>query len=190
MDLRLEKLSSEAMLDQVDISLTTDIIPVSGSHDITLRTGKKLLAKMGDRNNLDVFQLQQKKIIHPDVDDYSILNAYRKIRTHLLQKSGGSNFVLLVVSLAENMGSTFTAVNLAAAFAYEGEKTSLIIDCNLRNPKLHSIFDKEVTFENYIAAMIEEYKEFTPEYAEKESGVKAEMIMETARLIASNPKDS
>ena len=46
---------------------------------------------------------------------------------------------------------------------------------------LHS--DKEVTFENYIAAMIEEYKEFTPEYAEKESGVKAETIVEIARLI-------
>jgi len=46
---------------------------------------------------------------------------------------------------------------------------------------LHS--DKEVTFENYIAAMIEEYKEFTPEYAEKESGVKAETVVEIARLI-------
>ena len=43
--------------------------------------------------------------------------------------------------------------------------------------------DKEVTFENYIAAMIEEYKEFTPEFAEKESGVKADMIVEIAHLI-------
>jgi len=43
--------------------------------------------------------------------------------------------------------------------------------------------DKEVTFENYIAAMIEEYKEFTPEFAEKESGVKAEMIKEIAVKI-------
>ena len=43
--------------------------------------------------------------------------------------------------------------------------------------------DKEVTFENYIAAMIEEYKDFTPEFAEKESGVKAETITEIARLI-------
>ncbi len=43
--------------------------------------------------------------------------------------------------------------------------------------------DKEVTFENYIAAMIEEYEEFTPEFAEKESGVKAEMIKEIAVKI-------
>ncbi len=43
--------------------------------------------------------------------------------------------------------------------------------------------DKEVTFENYIAEMINEYKEFTPEFAEAESGVKAEMIREIAQKI-------
>ena len=43
--------------------------------------------------------------------------------------------------------------------------------------------DAAITFENYIAAMIEEYKEFTPEFAEKESGVKAEMIKEIAVKI-------
>jgi anaerobic selenocysteine-containing dehydrogenase len=43
--------------------------------------------------------------------------------------------------------------------------------------------DKEVTFENFIAAMIAEYEEFTPEYAESESGVKAATIREIAVLI-------
>ncbi len=43
--------------------------------------------------------------------------------------------------------------------------------------------DKKITFENYIAAMIEEYAAFTPEFAEKESGVKAEMIKEIAVKI-------
>ncbi len=43
--------------------------------------------------------------------------------------------------------------------------------------------DKEITFENYIAAMIAEYNKFTPEFAEKESGVKAEMIIEIAHEI-------
>jgi anaerobic selenocysteine-containing dehydrogenase len=42
---------------------------------------------------------------------------------------------------------------------------------------------KEMTFENYIASMIEEYQEFTPEFAEKESGVKAQTIIEIAREI-------
>ncbi|GAB5553841.1 MAG: molybdopterin-dependent oxidoreductase [Saprospiraceae bacterium] len=46
-----------------------------------------------------------------------------------------------------------------------------------RHPKL------EVTFENYIAQMIEEYAEFTPEFAEQETGVKASTIREVAVLI-------
>ena len=41
----------------------------------------------------------------------------------------------------------------------------------------------EIKFENYISEMIKEYKEFTPEFAEKESGVKAEMIVEIAHKI-------
>ncbi|MCB0595896.1 MAG: molybdopterin-dependent oxidoreductase [Lewinellaceae bacterium] len=43
--------------------------------------------------------------------------------------------------------------------------------------------DKEKTFENFIGAMREEYVQYTPEFAEKESGVKADMIAEVARLI-------
>lgn len=43
--------------------------------------------------------------------------------------------------------------------------------------------DTPVTFEHYIEKMIEEYKDFTPEYAEKESGVKAAMIREVAIKI-------
>ncbi|MCB0557712.1 MAG: molybdopterin-dependent oxidoreductase [Lewinellaceae bacterium] len=42
---------------------------------------------------------------------------------------------------------------------------------------------REKTFENFIEAMREEYVQYTPEFAEKESGVKADMIVEVARLI-------
>ena len=49
--------------------------------------------------------------------------------------------------------------------------------------------DKEIVFENYIEAMIEEYKEFTPEFAEKESGVKAEMIREIAVKLVKPESD-
>ena len=48
---------------------------------------------------------------------------------------------------------------------------------SVRHPK------KEATFENFIACCKEEYKEYTPEYAEQESGAKAEMIIDVARKI-------
>lgn len=41
----------------------------------------------------------------------------------------------------------------------------------------------ELRFENFIEKIREEYKDYTPEFAEKESGVKAEMIVEVAQKI-------
>jgi anaerobic selenocysteine-containing dehydrogenase len=43
--------------------------------------------------------------------------------------------------------------------------------------------DLEVNFDNYIVAMLEVYADYTPEFAEKESGVKADMIVDIARRI-------
>ncbi len=48
---------------------------------------------------------------------------------------------------------------------------------NARRPEM------DRTFDNFIAAIREEYAEYTPEFAEKESGAKAEMIVEVARGI-------
>ncbi len=42
---------------------------------------------------------------------------------------------------------------------------------------------REVAFENFIAALQEEYREYTPEFAEQECGVPAKMIVEVARKI-------
>ena len=47
--------------------------------------------------------------------------------------------------------------------------------------KLHP--DTERTFENFIEKVREHYAEYTPEFAEKESGVKAETVIEVARKI-------
>jgi len=43
--------------------------------------------------------------------------------------------------------------------------------------------DLELTFDNFIRAMREEYTQYTPEYAEKESGVPAATVVEVARYI-------
>lgn len=43
--------------------------------------------------------------------------------------------------------------------------------------------EAEITFENFIAELEKLYAEYTPEFAEKESGVSAQMIVEVARQI-------
>ena len=139
----------------LDISLVTDLVPdqeegeltrLQDRQEVTLRSGKRHLKKIRNSNYMDLFELQAKRIIHPDMEEYEILNKFREIRTHLIQMSPGKNFVLMVVSLAHNMGATFTAVNIGAAFSYEGQKTALLVDCNQRKPKLNRLFDTETLY--------------------------------------------
>lgn len=79
-------------------------------------------------------ELTERKIIYPGMAQREVLNQFREIRTRLLQKAGGDNFVVMVSSIAEHGGSSFTAINLAAAFALDERKTALYIDCNLYDP--------------------------------------------------------
>jgi capsular exopolysaccharide synthesis family protein len=48
--------------------------------------------------------------------------------------------VILVTSTRPGEGKSFVASNLALAFAKHGERT-IIVDCDLRKPRLHSTFD-------------------------------------------------
>jgi len=139
----------------IDISLISDPVPVQDGGELTrlqdrkeisLRSGKGQLEKISSSNNMSVLELQAKRIIHPDMEEYGILNNFREIRTHLIQRSPGKNFVLMVVSLAHNMGATFTAVNIGAAYSYEGQKTALLVDCNQQKPKLNRLFNTETLY--------------------------------------------
>jgi succinoglycan biosynthesis transport protein ExoP len=57
-----------------------------------------------------------------------------------LSGSGASSKCFLVTSTLPSEGKTTLAVNLALSFAAAGEKT-VIIDADLRKPRLHEIFD-------------------------------------------------
>ena len=155
LDLDLTDRTSGLSETRLDISLVTDLVPEQNEGDLTrlqdrqeltLRSGKRHLEKIRSSGYLDLFESQAKRIIHPDMDDYSIMNSFREIRTHLIQKSPGKNFVLMVVSLAHDMGATFFSVNIGAAFSFEGQKTSLLVDCNQRKPKLNRLFDTETRY--------------------------------------------
>ncbi|ENO14313.2 polysaccharide biosynthesis protein [Marinobacter nanhaiticus D15-8W] len=85
--------------------------------------------------------LDERRIIYPESPDRDLVNRFRNLRTKLLEISGGNNFTLVVTGAAEGAGSSFAALNLAAAFAFDQAKTALIIDCNLREPSLHTMLD-------------------------------------------------
>ncbi|TBR36141.1 MULTISPECIES: polysaccharide biosynthesis protein [Dyella] len=82
-------------------------------------------------------QLEERRLIHRDASVRPHSDAFREIRTRLLGLGGTQNFVTLVVSVSPRSGCSFVARNLAAAFAFDEAKTSLLIDCNLRYPNQH-----------------------------------------------------
>ncbi|SFM70282.1 polysaccharide biosynthesis protein [Marinobacter pelagius] len=98
----------------------------------------KQIVKMQEPRRLTRDDMDERRIIYPESRDRELVNRFRHLRTKLLELSGGNNFTLVVSGACEGAGTSFMALNLAAAFAFDQSKTALIIDCNLRNPTLHS----------------------------------------------------
>jgi Mrp family chromosome partitioning ATPase/uncharacterized protein involved in exopolysaccharide biosynthesis len=65
--------------------------------------------------------------------------AFRMLYSSLTFSWGEGNRTFLVTSVAPQEGKTFVSANLAATFAREGARV-LLIDCDLRRPRLHHIF--------------------------------------------------
>jgi protein-tyrosine kinase len=78
-------------------------------------------------------------IISSRISENPTLHAFRDIRTRLLQHTQGRNGIVLVTTIANGGGSTFVARNLAAAFALDAGRTSLLIDCNLSAPSFQAL---------------------------------------------------
>jgi len=82
-----------------------------------------------------------------------VSEAYRHLRTSLLLSSAGSPpRTILVTSSQPSEGKTTTAINTAVTLSQTGVEV-LIIDCDLRRPRLHSNFDLSNTrgLTNYLS---------------------------------------
>jgi capsular exopolysaccharide synthesis family protein len=72
--------------------------------------------------------------------DSPVSESFRAIKARILHSSPNSEItkLLLVTSPAEGEGKSFVSFNLAGNFAQSNKRT-LLIDCDLRRPRLHSI---------------------------------------------------
>ena len=71
-------------------------------------------------------------------DPCAFTDAYKMLRTQVLQRMNENNWnVLAVTSPGTGEGKTLTALNLAVSLAMEVKHAVLLVDANLRHPSLH-----------------------------------------------------
>jgi capsular exopolysaccharide synthesis family protein len=71
-------------------------------------------------------------------------DAYKLLRTQVMHRMREQGWnVLAVTSPGEGEGKTLTAVNLAISLAMEVTQTVLLVDSDLRHPRIHEIFGIE-----------------------------------------------
>lgn len=146
---RQSKLSKNTGLKVIEQnnSQDQDLVELKQSYlkgaEILHESSSKEISLMKTGDIFDKSTLSNLKIIHAEMADTKIANIYRDLRTKLIQKSGGKNFTAMVTSCSAAIDSAMTSLNIAAAFSFDESKTSLLIDCNLNNPKLDSLLNME-----------------------------------------------
>lgn len=108
------------------------------------------LSKPIPASTLTVSDMDSRKLIHRDQGARSYADAFREIRTRLLEMGDERNFVTLVAAVSPRSGGSFVARNLAAAFAFGESMSALLIDCNVRYPAQATAFGIECTRGNLI----------------------------------------
>ena len=145
------------LLDYLDDSVRT-------SDDISRHLGLPTLALIPHHLNNDKRKLltgsngngvlsQTSALITMDERNSPTAEAYRHLRTSLLFSSAGKPpQTILVTSSQPSEGKTTTAINTAITLA-QSDADVVIIDCDLRRPRLHSHFGLENTrgLTNYLS---------------------------------------
>ncbi len=117
------------------------------SHDFLARADERLverlvanrsITRITETTALSPAQMRERSIISPTSMGQPQVDAFREVRTRLLAAANDNNIVTLVAPVSRGSGGSFIARNLAAAFAFDEAKSSVLIDCDLYRPSQHS----------------------------------------------------
>lgn len=122
------------------MKMSDQLVYINSANKPEIHPGKSI-KKMAEISEYTDQDKDKRKIIYPEMRNRRVVNNFRDLRNGLIGKAEGKNLTIMVTSIAEGGGASFVAVNLAAAFAFDQSRTSLIIDTNLSAPGLDKIFD-------------------------------------------------
>jgi Mrp family chromosome partitioning ATPase len=89
--------------------------------------------------------LEENRILNP-ASDADAAFAFRMLRTQVLQRMDHHGWrSLAVLSAGESEGKTTTAANLAIALGNDRQHTVLLVDADLKNPRIGATFGLSVT---------------------------------------------
>lgn len=97
------------------------------------------IAEMQQPEPLSTEQKANAKIIDSAMPDRYVFNAFRDLRTTVIQRVSQASPIIMVTSCGYSGGASFVSVNLAAAISMDETKTSLLLDCNLGEPEASSL---------------------------------------------------
>lgn len=130
---------------------------IKDADQLTQRYGVHILAEVGDINSED------RRIARPAIlpEDEPIIapehmEAYRTARTNLVFSILKKGCKKIAVASALSMeGKTLTSVNIAVALARQLDVRVLLIDCDLRKPRVHRLFriDNNPGLSDYLCEM-------------------------------------
>jgi Mrp family chromosome partitioning ATPase len=128
-------------------------------------------SKSGGANaNPEPIHYVETRVVEPDpevlranhviatLDGDPTANIYRILRSQVLRKlSDGGWSTIAICSANPGEGKTLTAVNLAISLSMDVNHTVLLVDLDLRNPDVASIFGIEPTFgiDDYLKGRVE-----------------------------------
>lgn len=99
--------------------------------------GRKL-ARVSQRNTLSPAQMQERSLVSHTAASKPQIDAFREVRTRLLAAASDLNIITLVAPVSRGSGGSFVARNLAATFAFDEARNSLLLDCDLFAPTQHA----------------------------------------------------
>jgi capsular exopolysaccharide synthesis family protein len=111
-----------------------------------VNVSEELLIAFQSKHQLDAELMRQRRIV--TLHGYNVeAEAYRMLRTKILKQLRDKNWNSFgVTSPGQGEGKTNVAVNLAIAMAMDVNQSVLLVDLDLRYPKVHWYFGLEIEY--------------------------------------------